>query len=110
MSYSFKRNKNAARKQSFLENINVPCRFGLQITKSCVYALKLPIEAEDSILKHGIESCFECLTTPRKQVQDCSKEFLPNKNTTNNNNNNKNNNNNNNNNNKKISWKSHQSQ
>ena len=30
--------------------------------------------------EHRIESCFECLTIPRKQVQDCSKEFLQNKN------------------------------
>ena len=45
-----------------------------------------------STLENGIESCLECLTIPRKQVQDYSKEFLRNKN------------------NKKISWKSHQSQ
>ena len=44
-------------------------------------------------LEHGIESCFKCLTTPMKQVQDRSKEFLRNKI-----------------NNKKISWKSHRSQ
>ena len=47
-----------------------------------------------STLKQGIESCLECLTIPRKQVRDHSKEFLQNKS----------------NNNKKISWKSHQSQ
>ena len=47
-----------------------------------------------STLEHGIESCFEFLTIPRKQVQDRSKEFLGNEN----------------NNNKKISWKSHWSQ
>ena len=32
-----------------------------------------------SNLKHRIESCFECLTIPRKQIQDRSKEFLQNK-------------------------------
>ena len=47
-----------------------------------------------STLKDRIENCFECLTVPRKQVQDCSKEFQQNKNI----------------NDKKVSWKSHQSQ
>ena len=42
-----------------------------------------------SNLEHRIESCFECLTIPRKQIQDHSKEFLQNKS----------------NNNEKISWK-----
>ena len=42
-SYSFKRKKgNALKKQSFLENINVPCRACL----SYVYALKLPSEVK----------------------------------------------------------------
>ena len=45
-------------------------------------------------LEHGIESCFECLIIPRKQVQDCSNEFIRNKNNIN----------------KKLSWKSHWSQ
>ena len=44
-------------------------------------------------LGHGIESCFECLIIPRK-VQDCSKQFLRNKNNFN----------------KNIFWKSHQYQ
>ena len=48
-----------------------------------------------STLEHGIESCLECLLISRKQVQDCSKEFLRNKND---------------NNSKKISWESHRSQ
>ena len=49
-----------------------------------------------STREYGIESYFECLIIPRKQVQDHSKEFTKNKN--------------NNNDNKKISWKSHWSQ
>ena len=28
---------------------------------------------------HGIESCFEHFTIPRKQVQDCSKKIIRNK-------------------------------
>ena len=31
-------------------------------------------------LEHRIESYFDCLTIPRKQVQDPSKKFLQNKN------------------------------
>ena len=47
-----------------------------------------------STMEHRKESCFECLIIPRKQVQDCSKEFLQNENNIS----------------KKISWKSHWSQ
>ena len=32
-----------------------------------------------STFEHRIESCFQCLTIPRKQVQDRSKEFIQNK-------------------------------
>ena len=32
-----------------------------------------------STLEHGIESCFEHFTIPRKQVQDCSKKIIRNK-------------------------------
>ena len=46
--------------------------------------------AETFTLEHRMESCFECLIIPKKQVQDRSKEFLRNKNDIN----------------KKISWKS----
>ena len=46
-----------------------------------------------STLEHRIESCFECLSIPIKQVQDRSKEFLQDKSYS-----------------KKISWKSHRSQ
>ena len=45
-SYSKETNENAARKQSFLENINVPCRVHLQITQSYAYALNLPSEVK----------------------------------------------------------------
>ena len=47
-----------------------------------------------STLEHRTESCFKCLTIPRIQIQDHSKEFMQSKS----------------NNNKKISWKSHLSQ
>ena len=32
-----------------------------------------------SNLEHGLETCFKCLTIPRKQVQGHSKEFPQNK-------------------------------
>ena len=38
--------ENATRKQSFIENINLPCRVCLQISQSYVYALKLSSEVK----------------------------------------------------------------
>ena len=56
MSYSFKRkNENTTRKQSFFENVKVPCRVCLQITQSYVYALKLTSEAK--IFSHLKKVC-----------------------------------------------------
>ena len=44
--HSFKKKKNATRKQSLIENINVLHRVCLQIAQSYVYALKLPNEVK----------------------------------------------------------------
>ena len=50
--HSKETNKNATRKQNFLENINVPCRVCLQISQSYVYALELPSEVKMFSLKN----------------------------------------------------------
>ena len=42
--HSKETNGNATRKQSFLENINVPCGACFQMKQSYVYLLKLPSE------------------------------------------------------------------
>ena len=39
-------NENATRKQSLLENINVPCKVCLLRTKFYAYALKVPSEVK----------------------------------------------------------------
>ena len=103
MSPYFKRNKNATRKQSFLENINLQCI--VCFTDNTVLCLcpeatkwsKNVLSLKKSVISLNIyfwarnRNCFECLTIPRKQIQDHSKEFLWNKN----------------NNDEKISWKSY---